>query len=75
MKHQAYKAFIFSLLLPGAGQFYSGTYARGIFWFIVGLMSWLIIGAYAVACHLISAVMAYNYVARKAGQDGIWPDI
>ena len=54
-----------SLVLPGAGQVYNGTFWRALFWFIVtpglwigsgGLLGWI--------CHIISAVTAYNMAHR-----------
>jgi len=54
-----------SLLVPGAGQIYSGDYLRGIFWLVVtpvvwigtgGLLGWL--------CHVGAAYTAYTRAAR-----------
>lgn len=75
MKHSAFKAFIFSLILPGAGQYYNRTYFRGLLWLSVGMTLWLAIGAFAVVSHLFSAIAAYNYVARKTGHEEVWPDL
>jgi hypothetical protein len=50
------------LVIPGVGQFYNGTFWRGLFWLIVtpglwigsgGLLGWI--------CHVTSAYTAYNY--------------
>lgn len=71
----AWIAFLCSLILPGGGQLYNRTGFRGILWLIVGLSLWLTIGSYAVVCHLFSAVTAYNYAARKMGQEEVWPDL
>ena len=55
-------AGVLSFFLPGLGQFYNGTFLRGIFWLIVtpglwigsgGLLGWV--------CHLISAYTAHGY--------------
>ncbi len=55
-------AAVLSLIIPGVGQFYNGTFWRGIFWLIVtpglwigsgGLLGWI--------CHVIAAITAYNY--------------
>jgi hypothetical protein len=75
MKNSALKAFILSLILPGAGQFHNRTYFRGMLWLIVCIALWLSIGAFAMVCHLFSAVAAYNYVARRTGQEQVWPEL
>lgn len=58
-------AAVLSLIIPGVGQFYNGTFWRGIFWLIVtpglwigsgGLLGWI--------CHVIAAITAYNYAKR-----------
>ena len=55
-------AMLLSLIIPGVGQIYNGTWIRGIFWLIItpglwigsgGLLGWI--------CHLIAAYTAYNY--------------
>jgi TM2 domain-containing membrane protein YozV len=59
-------AVVLSLVIPGVGQFYNGTFWRGIFWIIVtpglwigsgGTMGWI--------CHIIAAINAYNYAKRS----------
>lgn len=59
-------AAVLSLVIPGVGQFYNGTFWRGIFWLIItpglwigtgGLLGWI--------CHIIAAVTAYNYAKRS----------
>jgi TM2 domain-containing membrane protein YozV len=58
-------AAVLSLIIPGIGQFYNGTFWRGLFWLIVtpglwigsgGMLGWI--------CHLISAYTAYWYAVR-----------
>lgn len=58
-------AAIMSALIPGVGQFYNGTWIRGIFWLIItpglwigtgGLLGWV--------CHVIAAYTAYNRAQR-----------
>ena len=58
-------AAVLSLIIPGVGQFYNGTFWRGIFWLIItpglwigsgGLLGWI--------CHIIAAITAYNYAKR-----------
>lgn len=58
-------AAVLSLIIPGVGQFYNGTFWRGIFWLIVtpglwigsgGMLGWI--------CHIIAAITAYNYAKR-----------
>ncbi len=75
MKNPALKAFILSLILPGAGQFYNRTYFSGALWLTAGLIIWAIIGGYATICHMFSAVAAYNYAARMIGQEEVYPDL
>lgn len=59
-------AAILSLIIPGVGQLYNGTFFRAIFWFIVtpglwigsgGLLGWI--------CHLIAAYTAYSYAREN----------
>lgn len=59
-------AAVLSLIIPGVGQFYNGTFWRGIFWLIItpglwigtgGILGWI--------CHVIAAVTAYNYAKRS----------
>ena len=59
-------AAVLSLFIPGVGQFYNGSFWRGLFWLILtpglwigsgGLLGWL--------CHVIAAITAYNYAKRK----------
>ena len=54
-------AGVFSLLVPGVGQFYAGRPIWGIFWLIItpgfwigsgGLLGWV--------CHIASAVQAHG---------------
>lgn len=58
-------AAVLSLLIPGIGQFYNGTFLRGLFWLIItpglwigsgGLLGWI--------CHVISAYTAYRHAER-----------
>lgn len=55
-------AAVLSLIIPGIGQFYNGTFLRGLFWLVVtpglwigsgGMLGWL--------CHVISAYTAYSF--------------
>ena len=63
-------AAVLSLIIPGVGQFYNGTFWRGIFWLIVtpglwigsgGMLGWI--------CHIIAAITAYNYAKRLPAKD------
>ncbi len=63
-------AAVLSLIIPGVGQFYNGTFWRGIFWLIVtpglwigsgGMLGWI--------CHVIAAITAYNYAKRLPAKD------
>lgn len=59
-------AGLLSLIIPGVGQIYNGTWIRGIFWLIItpglwigsgGLLGWI--------CHLIAGYTAYRYAERN----------
>ena len=59
-------AAVLSLVIPGVGQFYNGTFWRGIFWLIVTLGLWIGSGGtLAWICHVIAAITAYNYAKRS----------
>lgn len=58
-------AAVLSALIPGLGQFYNGTFLRGIVWLIItpglwlgtgGLLGWI--------CHVISAYTAYSFAKK-----------
>ncbi|RMF60742.1 MAG: hypothetical protein D6748_03410 [Calditrichaeota bacterium] len=64
--HNPGLAAVLSLIIPGVGQFYNGTFWRGIFWLIItpglwigsgGMLGWI--------CHVISAITAYRIARRK----------
>ena len=58
-------AAVLSLVIPGVGQFYDGTFWRGIFWLIVTPDLWIGSGGtIGWICHIIAAVTAYNYAKR-----------
>ncbi len=55
-------AAVLSLLVPGVGQIYNGTFWRAVFWLVItpgfwigtgGMLGWI--------CHVVSAVTAHNY--------------
>ena len=59
-------AAVLSLLVPGFGQIYNGTFWRGLFWLIVtpgfwigsgGLLGWV--------CHVVAAITAHNYAKEN----------
>ncbi len=59
-------AGVLSLIVPGFGQIYNGTFLRGVFWLVVtpgfwigsgGTLGWL--------CHLIAAYTAYAYALER----------
>jgi TM2 domain-containing membrane protein YozV len=59
-------AAVLSLVIPGVGQFYNGTFWRGIFWLIVTLGLWIGLGGtLAWISHIIAAITAYNYAKRS----------
>ena len=58
-------AAVLSALIPGIGQFYNGTWLRGIFWLIITPGMWLGTGGIlGWICHVIAAYTAYNYARR-----------
>jgi TM2 domain-containing membrane protein YozV len=56
---------VLSFFIPGVGQFYNGTFLRGIFWLLVtpGLWIWSA-GLAGWVCHVIAAYTAYSYARR-----------
>lgn len=57
---------VLSIIIPGLGQFYNGTFWRGIFWLIVTPGIWVGSGGFlGWICHVISAITAYNYAQRS----------
>jgi TM2 domain-containing membrane protein YozV len=54
-------ATVLSLLIPGVGQLYNGTWLRGIFWLIVTPGFWIGTGGtLGWVCHLLAAYTAYR---------------
>jgi len=54
-------ATVLSLLIPGVGQVYNGTWLRGIFWLIITPGFWIGTGGWlGWVCHLIAAWTAYR---------------
>ena len=54
-------ATVLSLLIPGVGQLYNGTWLRGIFWLIVTPGFWIGTGGtLGWICHLAAAYTAYD---------------
>jgi TM2 domain-containing membrane protein YozV len=59
-------AAVLSLIIPGVGQFYNGTFWRGVFWLIITPGLWLGSGGMlGWVCHVISAYTAYNYARDR----------
>ncbi|WP_025745750.1 hypothetical protein [Kallotenue papyrolyticum] len=55
-------AAILSLLAPGLGQIYNGTFLRGIIWLIITPGFWIGTGGLlGWPFHLIAAYTAYRY--------------
>lgn len=55
-------AALLSLLVPGVGQIYNGTFLRGLFWLIVTPGFWIGTGGtLGWICHLIAGYTAYSY--------------
>jgi TM2 domain-containing membrane protein YozV len=58
-------AAVLSFLLPGLGQFYNGCFLRGIFWMLVGGITWIwSAGLLGWVIHVIAAYTAYSYAKR-----------
>lgn len=58
-------AAVLSLIVPGIGQFYNGTFVWGIIWLIITPGFWIGTGGMlGWVCHLVAAVMAYQYAER-----------
>ncbi|MEZ4287490.1 MAG: DUF5683 domain-containing protein [Polyangiales bacterium] len=60
------RAGVLSLIVPGFGQVYNGTFWRALFWLIFtpgfwigtgGMLGWI--------CHLVSAYTAYSYAEKQ----------
>jgi TM2 domain-containing membrane protein YozV len=63
-------AAVLSVLIPGVGQIYNGTFLRGIFWLIITPGLWIGSGGtLGWICHLISAYTAYRYATRSSITD------
>jgi len=63
-------AAVLSLIIPGVGQFYNGTFWRGIFWLIITPGLWIGSGGtLGWICHIIAAITAYNYAKRSEKAD------
>jgi TM2 domain-containing membrane protein YozV len=59
-------AAVLSFVIPGVGQFYNGTFWRGLFWLIVTPGLWIGSGGtLGWICHIIAAITAYNYAKRS----------
>jgi TM2 domain-containing membrane protein YozV len=64
MRDPGTAAFL-SLIVPGVGQIYNGTFIRGLFWLIVTPGFWVGTGGtLGWVCHLIAAYTAYRYAQR-----------
>ncbi len=59
-------AAILSLIVPGAGQIYNGTFWRGVFWLIITPGFWLgTAGLFGWPFRLIAAYTAYTYAKKQ----------
>ena len=58
-------AAVLSLVLPGVGQIYNGTFWRGLFWLIVTPGLWIGSGGFlGWICHVIASYTAYKVADR-----------
>ena len=59
-------AAILSLIIPGAGQIYNGTFWRGVFWLIITPGFWIgTAGLLGWPFHLVAAYTAYNNAKKQ----------
>ena len=64
MRDPGTAAFL-SLIVPGVGQIYNGTFVRGLFWLILTPGFWIGTGGtLGWICHLVAAYTAYRYAQR-----------
>ncbi|MBA2646171.1 MAG: hypothetical protein H0U81_05165 [Pyrinomonadaceae bacterium] len=55
-------AGVLSFFIPGVGQLYNGQILAGILWLILTPGFWIGTGGtLGWICHIVAAVMAYNY--------------
>lgn len=60
-------AAVFSLVVPGVGQFYAGHWGWGIFWLIISPGFWIGSGGLlGWVCHIAAAIQAHNQVKDSA---------
>ena len=58
-------AAVLSAIVPGLGQFYNGTFWRGVFWLIVTPGLWLGTGGLlGWVCHVIAAWTAHSFAKK-----------
>jgi len=59
-------AAVLSFFIPGVGQFYNGSFWRGIFWLIITPGLWIGTGGMlGWVCHIISAYTAYSHAKKE----------
>ena len=59
-------AAVLSFIIPGVGQFYNGTFWRGIFWLSITPGFWVGSGGFlGWICHVVAAYTAYTYAKRN----------
>jgi TM2 domain-containing membrane protein YozV len=67
---------VLSLIIPGAGQIYSGALGQGIFWMALTVVVWFAVvwfnvgGLTGALCHVIAAITAWLYARRSEGKPG-----
>ena len=58
-------AALLSLLIPGVGQLYNGTFWRAVFWLVITPGLWIGSGGtLGWVCHIASAWTAYRYAGK-----------
>lgn len=71
-KKPAALAGVLSLLIPGAGQIYSGACGQGLFWMALAAIAWLNAGGLTgVLCHIAAAVAAWFYARQSDKKQGL----
>lgn len=59
-------AAVLSLILPGAGQIYNGSFLAGVVWLVITPGLWIGSGGtLGWICHVASAYLAYRHALGK----------
>lgn len=59
-------AAVLSLIVPGVGQIYNGTFLRGLFWLVITPGFWIGSGGWlGWICHFAAAYTAYQFAFKR----------